>query len=81
MKLSRNRSDVRTFLGSEILELAQINLKTGAYKEAAVLALELPNVVPSTSRDQACFDAARVLARLVTRVNADPKLADAQRTS
>ncbi len=79
LKLSRNRSDVRTLLGSEILELAQINLKTGAYKEAAVLALELPNVVPSSSRDQACFDAARVLARLVTQANADPKLAEAPR--
>ena len=33
LKLSRNRSDVRTLLGSEILELAQIYLKTGGYKD------------------------------------------------
>ena len=77
LKLSRNRSDVRTLLGSEILELAQIYLKTGGYKDAAALALELPKIVPSSARDQACFDAARVLARLVTQVNADTKLAEA----
>ena len=79
MKLSRNRSDVRELLGSHLLELAQINLKLGAYKEAAATALELPNAVPASARDQGCFDAARILARLVTQVGADGKLAPDER--
>ena len=77
MKLSRNRRRcLRTLLGSELLELAQINLKAGAYKEAAASALELPNVIPLASRDRACFDAARVLARLVTQANSDTRLSE-----
>ena len=81
LKLSRNRPDVRMLLGSHLLELAQVNLKVGAYKEAATNALELPNVVPPSARDQACFDAARVLARLVTQVAADRNLTEAIATS
>jgi tetratricopeptide (TPR) repeat protein len=79
MKLARNRSEVRTLLGSHLLELAQLNLKAGAYNEAATNALEIPNVVPTAVRDVGCFDAARILARLVTRVAADTKLAAAER--
>ena len=79
LKLSRNRSDVRALLGSHLLDLAQMNLKAGAYKEAAITALELPSVVPPSKRDEGCLNAARVLARLVTQVNADSKIGQAER--
>jgi tetratricopeptide (TPR) repeat protein len=79
LRLSRNRDDVRGLLGGHLLELANVNLELGAYKEAAANALELPTVVPQSNRDQGCFDAARVLARLVTRVSADQKLTQADR--
>ena len=79
LKLSRNRPEVRTLLGSHLLDLAQVNLQVGAYKEAAANALELPNVVPTSARDQGCFDAARVLARLVTLVAADTQVSQTDR--
>jgi eukaryotic-like serine/threonine-protein kinase len=79
MKLSRNRADVRELLGSHLLELAQINLKLGAYKQAAANALELPTAVHASARDQGCFDAARILARLVTKVGTDGKLTSDER--
>jgi eukaryotic-like serine/threonine-protein kinase len=79
MKLSRNRADVRELLGSHLLELAQINLKLGAYKDAAANALDLPNAVPASARDQGCFDAARILARLVSQVDSDGKLTPDER--
>jgi serine/threonine protein kinase len=79
VKLSKSRSSVRALLASHLLELAHVNLKVGAYKEAATNALELPNTAPSSARDQACFDAARILARLVCQVNADPKVAQSER--
>ena len=79
MKLSRNRGDVRELLGSHLLELAQINLKLGAYKQAAANALELPGTVPASARDQGCFDAARILARLATQVGTDGKLTSDER--
>ena len=56
-----------------------MNRKLGAYDEAARLALEVPRSVPLSSRAPACYDAAQVLARLVTQVGADPKLASADR--
>ena len=66
-------------LGSHLLALADINLKSGAYQEAADNALKIPQVVPDADRGQAYLDAARVLARLVVRTGADPKLAQADR--
>ena len=41
--------------------------------------LEIPNAVPSSKRAEGCFDAARLLARLVSQVGADAKLANADR--
>ena len=77
--LSKNRTDVRSLLGTHLLELAQINVNLGAYKEAAANALEIPNTVPILKRDQGCLDAARVLARLVTHASTDSKLAQSER--
>jgi tetratricopeptide (TPR) repeat protein len=79
LKLSRNRSDVRTLLASHLLELAQIDLKVGAYQEAAATALEVSSIVPPSARAQGCFDAARILARLITQAAADGKVAPTDR--
>jgi eukaryotic-like serine/threonine-protein kinase len=79
VRLSKNRDDERRLLGSHLLELAKINLKLGAYQEASGDALELPNTVPASDRGQGCLDAARILARLVTKVGGDGQLAQLER--
>ncbi len=79
VRLSKNRSDTRTLLGGHMLELAEVNLKRGAYQEAADEAVRVPRAVPESGRGEACLDAARVLARLVGLVGADPKLVPADR--
>ena len=75
----KNRDDLRALLGTHLLALADIDLKLASYKDAATLALELPNSVPAADRGQGCFDAARVLARLVVRISADLKLPETER--
>jgi eukaryotic-like serine/threonine-protein kinase len=79
VRLSKNGPSYRALLGGHLIELANLNLKLGAYKEAAANVLEIPNAVPATSRVQGCLDAARILARLVCRATADPKLAHDER--
>jgi serine/threonine protein kinase len=79
VELGKSRGDTRTLLGSHLQALAELNLKLGAYQEAADTALKIPQVVPDAARGQAYFDAARVLARLVARASTDEKLAPADR--
>jgi hypothetical protein len=59
--------------------LAKVNLKLGAYEDAARLALDVPKTVPGATRAQACYDSARILAKLVTLAGKDTKLAQADR--
>ncbi len=68
MKLGKNPASCRLALASHLTELADVNRKLGEYDEAARLALEVPKVVPLSSRAPACYDAAQVLARLVTQI-------------
>jgi serine/threonine protein kinase len=77
--LSKNQPAFRQLLGEHLLELANLELKLGAYDNAAERALELPGAVPPSVRAQACYDAAGVLARAVDRIAADPKLPEATR--
>jgi tetratricopeptide (TPR) repeat protein len=77
--LSANRTDTRTLLGGHLLDLAEVNLKRGAFQEAADDALRMTRVVPDAGRGEACFDAARILARLVGLVDADAKRVPADR--
>ena len=73
VELGQNGAVYRERLGSHLLELGWIDLKLGANDEAAKIALDLPKTVPSSGRPQACFDAARVLARLVSSQGADAR--------
>ena len=61
------------------MDLADLNVKLGAYEQAARLALEIPKSVPASSRVEGCFDAARILARTVTKLSNDDKIAQAER--
>jgi tetratricopeptide (TPR) repeat protein len=79
VRLSKNGTSYRELLGSHLIELANLNLKLGAYKEAAANALEVPNAVPASNRAQGCLDAARSLARLISQAAADHKLARNER--
>jgi len=79
VQLSKNGPGYRDQLGHHLQDLAQLNLKMGVYEEAVRLALDLPRTVPSSSRAQACLDAARILARLVAQVGGNAKLAQADR--
>ncbi len=69
----------RQLLGAHQIDLADVNLKLSAYDQAARVALEIPTTVPNSSRAEGCLDAARLLARLVTRLSADQKIAQAKR--
>src|SRR5262249_59526710 len=73
VQLGRGRNDLRALLGVHLVTLADIDLRLGAYMEAAGHALDVPNAVPAADRGEGCLDAARLLARLVTRVDRDPK--------
>jgi eukaryotic-like serine/threonine-protein kinase len=77
--LSKNAPVCRLTLADHLVDLADLNRKLGGYEEAAQLALEVPKTVPSANRAQACFDAARTLARLVTQVGTDAKLPEKER--
>src|SRR5262249_29485060 len=79
VQLGRTRVDTRTQLGGLFLDRAEVNLKRGVYQEAADDALRAPRAVPESGRGEAYFDAARILARLVGLVGADPKLVPADR--
>ncbi len=79
MRLSRNRTEIRRLLVRHLIDLAGMDIQLGAFKEAADLALEVPQVVPTAERGQGCHDAARILARLVTQVSADTRLEKAER--
>jgi hypothetical protein len=67
--LGQNGDIYRERLGGHLLELAWIDLKIGADLDAANIALDLPKTVPNAGRPKACFDAARVLARVVSPHN------------
>ena len=80
VELSKSESDpYRQLLGAHQLDLADVYLKLSAYEQAARIALEIPTTVPNSSRAEGCLDAARLLARLVTRLSADQKIAQAKR--
>jgi serine/threonine protein kinase len=79
MQLSKNAPPYRLALAGHLIALADVNRKLGAYDQAAKLALEVPKVVPSASRAEACFDAARALARLVVQLGADLKVPEKER--
>ncbi|MGO9921023.1 MAG: protein kinase domain-containing protein [Isosphaeraceae bacterium] len=79
VRLSKNGPAYRELLGGHLIELANLNLKLGAYQEAAAHALEVPNAVPASNRAQGCLDAARTLARLISQATADRKLAQNER--
>ncbi len=79
VELSRNAPVCRLALADRRIELADVNRKLGAYDEAAKLALEVPKTVPASGRAQACFDAARALARLVVQLGGDLKVPQAER--
>ncbi|MGP0069382.1 MAG: protein kinase domain-containing protein [Isosphaeraceae bacterium] len=77
--LGKNRADTRALLAKHRLALAEVGLKLNAYAEAADNALKVPQALPEADRAQAYFDAARILARIVTQAGADEKLAKADR--
>ena len=79
VRLGKDWGHARSLLGSHLVDLANVNLKLAAYKDAANNALELPQAVPSRQRGQACLDAARILARLVSQASANDKVAKAER--
>ena len=79
VRLSKNGSAYRELLGDHLLELAQLDLKLRDYEAAARIALDLPRTVPASNRAQACFDAAKMLARLVGQLGGDSKLTQADR--
>jgi hypothetical protein len=79
LKLSKDQDEIRGSLAGYLVTLATVDLQLGAYEEAARSALELPKAAAARSRGQACFDAARILARLITSVGGDVKLAQAER--
>jgi eukaryotic-like serine/threonine-protein kinase len=77
--LSKNAPPCRLALSGHLIALADVDRKLGAYDQAAKLALEVPKVVPPANRADACLDAARALARLVTQVSADLKVPEKER--
>jgi serine/threonine protein kinase/Flp pilus assembly protein TadD len=79
MRLGKNPASCRLALASHLANLADVNRKLGGYDESLRLALEVPKTVPLSSRAPACYEAAQILARLVTQVGADPKVSIADR--
>ena len=80
LRQSKNRDSIRTLLGGHLSALARIDIKLGAFREAAASAIELPKIVPASDRGQACLDAARILAQVVAQVEANTKLPGTERS-
>ena len=80
VELGQNAAVYRERLGSHLLELAWIDLKIGDDGDAAKIALDLTKTVPASGGPRACFDAARVLARLVNRPGDDARDGETDRT-
>ncbi len=79
IKLSKNSPSCRQLLGSHLADLADVDLKLGAYEQAGSVALDIPKAASSTDRAESCFTAARILARLVIQVTSDAKLTQIER--
>ncbi len=79
VRLSRNAPVCSLKLAEYLVALAEVDRKLNAYDDAAKLALEVPKTVPVAGRPQACYDAARVLARIVEQASADNRLSAAER--
>jgi tetratricopeptide (TPR) repeat protein len=79
VRLSRNAPGCTLALAEHLIDLADINCILGSYDDAGKLALEVPKTVPLTSRAQGCYDAARVLARLVKQASTDDRLTHPER--
>ncbi len=80
VKLAKNSSDpYRQLLGAHQIDQADLSIKLSAYEQAARVALEIPKSVPASNRVEGCFDAARILARTVTKLSNDEKIAQAER--
>ncbi len=79
VKLSNNAPPYRLAVAEHLIALADVDRKLGAYEESARVALEVPRAVPPARRAQACFDAARALARLVAQIGADRKVPEKER--
>ena len=70
VQLSRSAPVCTLALAQYLTDLADTNRKLGAYDDAAKVAIEVPKVVAVASRPQACYDAAKVLARVVNQAGA-----------
>jgi serine/threonine protein kinase len=79
MQLSKNGPAYRELLSGHLLDLARVDVQLGVYDEAGRFALDVPKVAPNSNRAQACFDAAKILARLVGQAGTDVKVAQADR--
>jgi hypothetical protein len=79
VQLSQNAPVCTLALAEYLVDLADANRKLGAYDDAAKVALEVPKTVALASRPQACFDAARALARIVDQAGNDDKLPQTER--
>jgi serine/threonine-protein kinase len=79
VQLSKNAPVCRLALADHMIDLARINVQLGAFDEAARLAIDVPRNVPLASRAQACYSAARVLARLVDQVDRALTLSQVER--
>jgi tetratricopeptide (TPR) repeat protein len=79
IRLSRNVFAYRVLLDEHIAELVKVDLKLGAYDDAAMVALDVPKTSPGSRRAQACLEAARILARVIMVAVNDTKLAADER--
>jgi eukaryotic-like serine/threonine-protein kinase len=77
--LSKNRDDIRGLLGSQLIQLARIELKIVAYGDAAATAVEIPGALPASERSRGCLDAARILAKVSAQARADANLKPSER--
>jgi serine/threonine protein kinase len=77
--LGKNRQDTRSELASHLIQLATIELKLGAYSDAAASALEIPRASPASEHSEGCLTAARILARVSAQSSSDATLTRNQR--
>ena len=79
VQLSNNAPVCRQALADHLFALAEVHCQLGAYDESAKVALEVLKAVPPANRAQGCYDAARLLARVVAKAGTDDKVHEADR--
>ena len=78
VQLARSDSDSIANCSASIRSTWLTSTSSSAPTNRLRIAIEIPKSFPESRRAEGCFDAARILARLVSKLNTDEKIGQAE---